>query len=75
MEIRIINKKDEIVNISNMAKISVRGRCIVGMNEKQEVIVIEEYGSEEEARDRLIALGYAIEEGIKLDLKSQIIRT
>ena len=74
MDIRIINKNNEIMNISQLS-IMTMDNYIVGMNDKMEIIKIEKYGDKEEAKDRLIALGNAIEIASEKDLKAIIIRT
>lgn len=52
MDIRFINKKDEIINASRLS-IKVMGSHLIGINERQEIIVIEEYENEEKARESM----------------------
>ena len=56
MDIRFINSKNEIINASRLS-IKVIGDCLIGINEKQETIVIEQYESEEFAKIALKELG------------------
>ena len=56
MEITIINKEWEIINASRLS-IKVINNCLVGINEKQETIVIERYESEERAKEILKRIG------------------
>ena len=75
MDIRVINKKNEIVNLSNMDKIMVSGKWIVGINDKGECMQIEEFESEEEAKERLEGLGRAIEYASESELEGMVLRT
>lgn len=52
MDIRFINKKDEIINCSELS-IKVMGNSLIGINAEQKIVEIERYGSEEEAREML----------------------
>ena len=52
MDIRIINRDGELINVSRLS-LKVIGRSLIGINEKQEVVNVESYGSEEEAREVL----------------------
>lgn len=49
MDIRFINSKNEIINASNLS-IKVIRSSLVGIDAEKNVVQIEEYGSEEEAR-------------------------
>ena len=59
MDIRFINSKNEIINASKLS-IKVIGDCLIGINEKQETIVIEQYESEEFAKTVLKEVGRRI---------------
>ena len=52
MDIRIINRDGELINVSRLS-LKVIGRSLIGINEKQEVVNVENYESEEEAREVL----------------------
>lgn len=52
MDIRFINRKDEIINASELS-IKVMGNSLIGINAEQKIVEIERYGSEEEAREVL----------------------
>ena len=49
MDIRIINKKDEIINVTNLS-IMCMDKWLVGMNDEGEIVRIEEHESKEEGR-------------------------
>ena len=74
MDIRVINKNNEIINVTNLS-IKRTGRWIIGADVNGNIERIEEYENEEKAEDRLIAFGIAVENGGKLDLKTVLIRT
>lgn len=74
MDIRIINKKDEIINVTNLSIICM-DKWLVGMNDKGETIRIEEYESKEEAKENLKKIGLAIEEAHEREVKNFLIRT
>lgn len=73
MDIRIINKNDEIVNVTSLSILSM-DKWLVGMNDKGETIRIEEYESKEEAKENLKKLGLAIEEAHEREVKNFLIR-
>ena len=52
MDIRIINRDGELINVSRLS-LKVIGRSLIGINEKQEVVNVETYESEEKAREVL----------------------
>lgn len=60
MDIIIINKEQEIINARNLS-IKVINNCLVGINERQETIIIEKYESEEYARKILARIGEKLE--------------
>lgn len=74
MDIRVINKANEIINVSSLS-IKTSGKWLIGIDSGNNIVQIEEYGSEEEAENRLEAFGYAIEEGNRQKLESIVIRT
>ena len=74
MDIRIINKNYEIINVNNLS-IMTMDKWLVGMNDRMETIKIEEYENKEKAKDRLIALGAAIEDAYGRNVKNLLIRT
>jgi len=67
MDIRFINSKGEIINASRLS-IKVIGDCLIGINEKQDTVVIERYGREEEARKSLKVVGQIIYEKVGEDI-------
>ena len=52
MDIRIINREGELINVSRLS-LKVIGRSLIGISEKQDVVNVETYESEEEAREVL----------------------
>lgn len=52
MDIRFINRRDEIINCSELS-IKVMGSSLIGINAEAKIMEIERYGSEEEAREIL----------------------
>lgn len=74
MDIRVINRKKEIINVSNLSIMSM-DKWLVGMNDKGEIVRIEEYKDKDETKEKLEAFGIAIEEGNRLKEGSIIIRT
>lgn len=52
MDIRIINREGELINVSRLSLKTI-GRNLIGIDEKQEVVNVETYESEEEAREVL----------------------
>lgn len=60
MDIIIINKKGEIINARNLS-IKVINSCLVGINEKQDTIIIEKYEEEKDANKILQKIGEKIE--------------
>lgn len=73
MDIRFINKKDEIINASELS-IKAMGSSLIGINAEQKIVEIERYGSEEEAREILRGIGKYLEEdtaSIVIDLRSE----
>lgn len=59
MDIRVINSKREIINVSNLSIKRVNS-ALIGVNERNEVILIEDFGEQEEAKRRLEAIGEII---------------
>lgn len=59
MDIRIINRDGELINVSRLS-LKVIGRSLIGINEKQEVVNVETYESEEKARKVLKKVVYII---------------
>ena len=59
MDIRIINREGELINVSRLS-LKVIGRSLIGINEKQEVVNVETYESEEIARKVLKKIVYFI---------------
>lgn len=74
MDIRIINKKDEIINVTNLS-IMCMDKWLVGINDRLETTKIEEYGDKEEAKENLKKIGLAIEEAHEREVKNFLIRT
>lgn len=52
MDIRIINMEGELINVSRLS-LKVIGRSLIGINERQEVVNVETYESEEIAKEVL----------------------
>lgn len=65
MDIRIINKKDEIINCSELS-IKIMNNFLIGIDAEKNIVNIEEYGSEEEAREILRGIG-SIFDGNKME--------
>lgn len=59
MDIRIINREGELINVSRLS-LKVIGRSLIGISEKQDVVNVETYESEEMARRVLKKVIYAI---------------
>ena len=59
MDIRIINREGELINVSRLS-LKVIGRSLIGINEKQEVVNVETYENEEKARKVLKKVIYII---------------
>lgn len=74
MDIRIINSENEIINVTDLS-IKVIKDSLVGINEKQEVIPIQKYESEEKAKELLETMGEIITTATKQQQKSIIIRS
>lgn len=72
MEIRVINKEKAIVNVSSLS-IMAEGRYIVGKNERNDVIVVEKFGSEEEAEEVMEKVIWVIEKANEVDKESLIL--
>jgi hypothetical protein len=73
MDIRIINSKDEIINVSELS-IKVMGKYLVGMTAEAKIVEIEAYGSEEGAREVLrevVEVLKADVANIVIDLRSE----
>ncbi len=72
MEIRVINKEKAIVNVSSLS-IVAEGRYIVGKNERNDVIVVEKFGSEEEAEEAMEKVIWVIEKANEVNKESVIL--
>lgn len=59
MDIRIINREGELINVSRLS-LKVIGRSLIGISEKQDVVNVETYESEEMARRVLKKVIYDI---------------
>lgn len=73
MDIRFINRKDEIINASELS-IKVMGTSLIGINAEQKIVEIERYGSEEEAREVLRNIGKCLERNtasLLIDLREE----
>ena len=73
MDIRFINRKDEIINCSELS-IKIMGNSLIGINAEQKIVEIERYESEEEAREVLrevVEVLKADVANIVLDLRSE----
>lgn len=74
MKIILINKENEIID-ANGLKIMASKEWIIGKDTSGNIVQIERYGSEEEAKDRLIAIGNAIEYGLyEIKMENVVIR-
>jgi hypothetical protein len=71
MDIRIINKKDEIINCSELS-IKIMNNFLIGIDAEKNIVNIEEYGSEEEAREILRGIG-SILDGNKMEKSRGIV--
>ena len=73
MDIRFINRKDEIINCSELS-IKIMGNSLIGINAEQKIVEIERYESEEDAREVLrevVEVLKADVANIVLDLRSE----
>ncbi len=52
MDIRIINRDGELINVSRLS-LKVIGRSLIGIDEEKNVVNVESYESEEKAREVL----------------------
>lgn len=52
MDIRFINSKNEVINVTNLS-IKIIKNALIGINEKNDVIEIEKYGDEKAAKEVL----------------------
>ncbi len=52
MDIRIINRDGELINVSRLS-LKVIGRSLIGIDEENNVVNVESYESEEKAREVL----------------------
>lgn len=75
MDIRVINKENEIINVSNLS-IKAMGKYLVGMTAEAKIVEIEEFRSEEKAREILRGIAGIINgneceksRGIVIDLR------
>ena len=62
MDIRFINKENEIINASRLS-IKVMGSHLIGINERQDIIVIEEYENEKEGKESMKKIIEAVKKG------------
>ena len=63
MDIRIINKKNEIINASELS-IKTMNRFLIGIDAGKNVVEIEDYESVEEAEEKLKEVGEEISKGL-----------
>lgn len=59
MDIRIINRDGELINVSRLS-LKVIGRSLIGIDEEKNVVNVESYESEEKARKVLKKVVYII---------------
>lgn len=74
MDIRVINKAKEIINVSRLS-ITTQGKWLIGLTERGETVRIEEYESKEEAQDKLEAFGMEIEAAMENKQENVLIKT
>ena len=74
MDIRMINKKDEVINVSSL-HLKVINNWLVAMNNEEKAIVIETYENAEEAHEALVHTWEMIEMANKQGLQSITIHT
>jgi len=73
MDIRFINSEGELINVSNMS-IKVIGGNLIGIDGEKNVVVIESYKSEEDAKKALkIFIDYMVYLGIKRTKEDNIL--
>lgn len=73
MDIRFINRKDEIINASELS-IKAMGTSLIGINAEQKIVEIERYESKEKVREVLRWIGKILETdtaSIVIDLKEE----
>lgn len=74
MDIRVINKNNEIINVTNLS-IMAQGKWMVGMNDRGETVRIEEYENKEGAQDALERMSLAVEIAVEKDKENMLVRT
>ena len=72
MDIRFINRKDEIINASELS-IKVMGTSLIGINAEQKIVEIERYESEGIVRDRMLQIIEMIKKGVEKQYRGIII--
>lgn len=72
MDIRFINRKDEIINCSELS-IKVMGNSLIGINAEQKIVEIERYESEGMVRDRMLQIIEMIKKGVEKQYRGIII--
>lgn len=72
MDIRFINRKDEIINASELS-IKVMGNSLIGINAEQKIVEIERYGSEGIVRKRMLQIIEMIKKGVEKQYRGIII--
>lgn len=77
MDIRFINRRNEIINVSELS-IKVIGSSLIGINAEQKIVEIERYESEEKAKEVLegvaeVVTGNMVGEarGVVIDLRER----
>ena len=73
MDIRVINSKGEMINLTE-SNIQVSGNWIIGVNANGNVTQVEEYESKEEATERLDGLTERIEFAMMKDCEAFVLR-
>lgn len=74
MDIRIINREGEIMNISNLVVVKVVSRRLIGLDSGQRVTNISAYETEEEAKGVLEEIGNRIQKATIDGVRDMIIR-
>lgn len=74
MDIRVINSKNEIINLTN-CDIKASGEYLIGINEYGITKQVEKFESKEKAIERLEAMSNLLDNAIKQDIKNLLIIT
>ena len=72
MDIRVVNRGNEVINVSRL-NIMAEGKYILGKSEKNDVVVVERFESEEKAKEEMSKVIWVIEKANEVKQESIII--